>query len=232
MSEVGDRSIFLFHRRHGTPRADLVSRHPIRCDRQQNPTTRWHYRRFLRFNLCRACGSDRFFGADLNRCGRRLSSPADNTPNQTVRLVTRLPRYSFEVQTMATHELVGIGIAVAAVIVAYWIGYGAGHAAGREDGYDDGKRQGAKEGSMRGYAVGYDRGRRSGADDEEAEQGSRAGFGVAGVAIAVAVIFLLAAAASRQGSTSSRHVSPGTASLRNEAGWDSDPQARPIRTAP
>ena len=128
---------------------------------------------------------------------------------------------------MNLHAIIGIGLAVAAVIVAYRLGFHAGHTAGRDDGFDDGHRQGKKEGSIRGYAVGFDRGRRhEDADEHDAESQPR--FGLAGVAITVVAIFAVMALISGQGKRGSQTASPSAWESQTEAApWPSEYGASP-----
>ena len=84
---------------------------------------------------------------------------------------------------MSQVSLIGIVMAVVAVIAAYGIGYSAGLAGGKESGFEKGKRAGAKEGSKRGYAVGFDRGRRNQGDPEDEDEPHKAGC--AGVMLVV-----------------------------------------------
>jgi hypothetical protein len=103
-------------------------------------------------------------------------------------------------QIMASPALIGILMALGAVVAAYWMGHGAGFQAGQDAGFNDGKREGTKEGSMRGYAVGFDRGRRreSGEEADEAHRAPGIGFGVAGLLFAAVATFFLASKSRQQ----------------------------------
>ena len=59
--------------------------------------------------------------------------------------------------------ILGLLMAIGAVLAAYKVGYSAGHADGIRDGFEDGER----EGSKRGYAVGYERGLHADEDTQE-----------------------------------------------------------------
>lgn len=106
---------------------------------------------------------------------------------------------------------VGLLIAAVCVIAAYYSGFRAGFSAGRNDGFDDGKREGAREGSIRAYAVGFDRGRRrSGHADEDGHPPRTAKIaGLAGIVLAVAVLWMLA----RQPSTTPSMPPPSIDSM-------------------
>ena len=94
---------------------------------------------------------------------------------------------------MSNPAIIGILMAVGAVIAAYWMGHSAGYRAGQGEGFDEGKREGAREGSMRGYAVGFDRGRRGNGEEGGEESSPRIGLGFVAILLAALMTFYLAA---------------------------------------
>jgi hypothetical protein len=77
---------------------------------------------------------------------------------------------------MSTWQIVGIALAVIAVVSAYQFGLMQGRRQGFEDGKKEGRKEGEREGTKRGLAVGYDRGKRARAGEEE--KGKRPGCGL------------------------------------------------------
>lgn len=77
---------------------------------------------------------------------------------------------------MDTISIIGLLVAVGAVLLAYRVGFSSGFIAGRDAGFDDGRKEGSREGSMRGYAVGYDRGKRASGDGDDGGDSRVPGF--------------------------------------------------------
>ncbi len=77
---------------------------------------------------------------------------------------------------MSSWQIVGIALAVIAVVAAYQFGLVQGRRQGFEEGKKEGRKEGEREGTKRGLAVGYDRAKRARTGDEE--KGKRPGCGL------------------------------------------------------
>lgn len=88
---------------------------------------------------------------------------------------------------MDSISLIGLVVAVVAVLAAYGVGFSSGFRAGRDEGFGDGRKEGAREGSMRGYAVGFDRAKRKNDNDDDEGEGRVPG----GVVLALLVLTVL-----------------------------------------
>ena len=91
---------------------------------------------------------------------------------------------------MGSFSVLGIIVAVGAVLAAYYMGYSSGRAVGRDEGFDEGKQEGSREGSMRAYAVGFDRGKRANAGSEEEDDSKvTSNLGIAIFAVILGLLF-------------------------------------------
>ena len=91
---------------------------------------------------------------------------------------------------MGSFSVLGIIVAVGAVLAAYYMGYSSGRAVGRDEGFDEGKQEGSRDGSMRAYAVGFDRGKRANADSEEEDNSKvTSNLGIAIFAVILGLLF-------------------------------------------
>ncbi len=93
---------------------------------------------------------------------------------------------------MGSFSVLGIIVAVGAVVAAYCMGYSSGRTAGRDEGFDEGKQEGSREGSMRAYAVGFDRGKRARAGSKDGDGGNAsANLGIAIFALMFGLLLFL-----------------------------------------
>ena len=93
---------------------------------------------------------------------------------------------------MGSFSVLGIIVAVGAVVAAYCMGYSSGRTAGRGEGFDEGKQEGSREGSMRAYAVGFDRGKRVRAGNKDGDGGNTtANLGFAIFAVMLGLLLFL-----------------------------------------
>ena len=91
---------------------------------------------------------------------------------------------------MGSFSVLGIIVAVGAVLAAYYMGYSSGRAVGQDEGFDEGKQEGSREGSMRAYAVGFDRGKRANAGSEEEDNSKvTSNLGIAIFAVILGLLF-------------------------------------------
>ena len=89
---------------------------------------------------------------------------------------------------MGSFSVLGIFVAVGAVVAAYYVGYSSGRAVGR----DEGKQEGSREGSMRAYAVGFDRGKRARAGTGDNDNGKlTSNLGIAIFALMLGLLLYL-----------------------------------------
>ena len=93
---------------------------------------------------------------------------------------------------MGSFSVLGIIVAVGAVVAAYCMGYSSGRTVGRDEGFDEGKQKGSREGSMRAYAVGFDRGKRARAGNKDGDSGNAtANLGIAIFALMLGLLLFL-----------------------------------------